>query len=114
MSAMSGETTTVRPSRSKAGNWKQSDFPPPVGSRAKTSRPARASEIISACSGRKLSYPKCCFRVRSKGASCIGGVDREVGNDTKPAKARRCQNLSARAERKSEDARGGKVARALL
>jgi len=33
-----GETTTVNPGRTKAGNWKQSDFPPPVGSSANTSR----------------------------------------------------------------------------
>ena len=37
---MSGETTTVRPARTSAGNWKQSDLPPPVGSTANTSLPA--------------------------------------------------------------------------
>ena len=31
MSANSGETTTASPSRHKAGAWKQSDLPPPVG-----------------------------------------------------------------------------------
>ena len=28
---MSGETTTVSPGRTRAGSWKHSDLPPPVG-----------------------------------------------------------------------------------
>ena len=56
-----GETTTVNPGSASAGSWKHSDFPPPVGRRAKTSLPANASWMISACKGRKASKPKCCF-----------------------------------------------------
>ena len=38
--------------------WKQTLLPPPVGRMANTSRPSRASRIISSCMGRKLSYPQ--------------------------------------------------------
>src|SRR5437879_8665242 len=37
---MSGDTTSVRPGAMRAGSWKQSDFPAPVGSTASTLRPA--------------------------------------------------------------------------
>lgn len=33
----------MRPGRARAGSWKQRDLPPPVGRRAKTSRPARVA-----------------------------------------------------------------------
>ena len=33
--------TTVRPGRTSAGSWKHSDFPPPVGMIARTSRPVQ-------------------------------------------------------------------------
>ncbi len=39
MRLMRGETTTVMPSSSSAGTWKQADFPAPVGSTASVSRP---------------------------------------------------------------------------
>ena len=39
ISPMSGEMTTVTPSRHSAGNWKQRDFPPPVGMIASLLRP---------------------------------------------------------------------------
>ena len=58
---MSGDTTTVSPVRVMAGNWKQSDLPPPVGSSANTSLPASASRMISSCNGRKDVKPKYCF-----------------------------------------------------
>ena len=61
ISAISGETTTVRPARVIAGNWKQRDLPPPVGSSANTSLPASASRMISSCKGRKEVKPKYCF-----------------------------------------------------
>ena len=38
---MRGDTTTARPSRTRAGAWKQSDLPPPVGSTTIESRPVR-------------------------------------------------------------------------
>src|SRR5436190_11565775 len=60
---MSGDTTIVSPSRIKAGNWKQSDFPPPVGINTNTSRPASASRMISSCNGRNWSCPKCFLTV---------------------------------------------------
>src|SRR5207237_1973622 len=37
---MSGDTTSVSPAVMSAGSWKQSDFPAPVGSTARTLRPA--------------------------------------------------------------------------
>ena len=37
---MSGEITTVTPSRSRAGSWKHSDLPPPVGMIASVFSPA--------------------------------------------------------------------------
>ena len=38
INAINGDTTTVKPGRSNAGNWKHSDLPPPVGSSAKTAK----------------------------------------------------------------------------
>jgi hypothetical protein len=58
MSAISGDSTTVTPSRQSAGSWKQSDLPPPVGMMASTSRPARTASTISSCPGRKPENPK--------------------------------------------------------
>ena len=66
ISAISGETTTVRPSRASAGSWKQSDLPPPVGSSAKTSLPASESRMISSCNGRNEVKPKYCFSSGSR------------------------------------------------
>src|SRR5207237_3350361 len=37
---MSGDTTSVNPAVMSAGSWKHSDFPAPVGSTARTLRPA--------------------------------------------------------------------------
>jgi len=39
ISAISGDTTRVRPSSTTTGNWKQSDLPLPVGMIASTSPP---------------------------------------------------------------------------
>jgi hypothetical protein len=39
------------PSLAKAGTWKQIDFPPPVGKRAKVSWPSKTDKIISSCKG---------------------------------------------------------------
>ena len=72
INAISGETTTVKPSRINAGSWKQSDFPPPVGSTANTSFPASASRMISSCKGRNEVKPKYCFSsgVNDGAAAC--------------------------------------------
>lgn len=55
MSAIRGDTTSVTPSRTSAGSWKQSDFPAPVGKIATTSLPASETSMISCCNGRKTS-----------------------------------------------------------
>ena len=60
---MSGEITTAKPGLIKAGSWKHNDLPPPVGSRANTSLPARTSETISCWNRRKDVKPK--YEVRS-------------------------------------------------
>ena len=44
-----------------AGTWKQIDFPPPVGSKAKVSRQETTASTISSCKGRKDGYPQYCF-----------------------------------------------------
>ena len=41
ISAISGEMTTVTPSRHRAGSWKHSDLPPPVGMMASVLRPCQ-------------------------------------------------------------------------
>ncbi len=60
MSAMSGLTTTVVPSISRAGNWKQRLLPDPVGMTTSVSRPSRTDCTASACPGRNRRNPKCC------------------------------------------------------
>src|SRR6266568_926145 len=58
-----------------AGNWKQSDLPPPVGNSANTSLLARASLMISSCNGRKEVKPKYCFsNGNSSGALLCAGT----------------------------------------
>ena len=47
ISAISGDTTSVRPSRTIGGSWKQSDLPLPVGITASTSFPCRVAARIS-------------------------------------------------------------------
>src|SRR5258705_13464603 len=80
--AIRGETTTVKPDCASAGNWKQSDLPPPVGSSANTSRLASASRMISSCNGRKEVNPKCCFNKDCNGAASafITSQNAEIGN----------------------------------
>ena len=58
ISAISGETTRVRPPRTIAGSWKQSDLPLPVGMTASTSSPASVAARTSSCPGRKSEKPK--------------------------------------------------------
>ncbi len=58
INAISGETTSVSPGSSRAGNWKHSDLPPPVGITASTSRPAMASRMMSIWPGRNSLKPK--------------------------------------------------------
>ena len=62
ISAMSGEITSVSPSKINAGIWKQSDLPPPVGMMTKVSLFSRTLRIIFSWSGRKVSYPKYFFK----------------------------------------------------
>ncbi len=58
---MSGEIARVIPVNFRAGNWKHKDFPPPVGISANVSPPFITLSMISACNGRKSSYPKYSF-----------------------------------------------------
>jgi hypothetical protein len=48
----SGEMTTAMPSLSKAGSWKQSDLPPPVGRMVRDSWSSRMARMVSSCQGR--------------------------------------------------------------
>jgi hypothetical protein len=72
MSAINGDTTTVRPGRTNAGSWKQSDLPPPVGNKAKVSLPTNESRMISSCNGRNESKPKVSFSVASRSGAAVG------------------------------------------
>src|SRR2546430_13280726 len=58
MSEINGETTSASPLLTMAGAWKQSDFPPPVGSTTTLSRDSRIACIASRCSGRKSAKPQ--------------------------------------------------------
>ena len=60
--AMRGEITMQIPSVIRAGTWKQTLLPPPVGSMASVSRPSRTEFMISSCRDLKLSYPQ--YRLR--------------------------------------------------
>ena len=61
---MSGETTTVRPGRSSAGSWKQSDLPPPVGKQREDVAPSergfddlplqRPEGVVAECSAERF------------------------------------------------------------
>ena len=75
MSAMSGLTTTVRPPDAKAGAWKHSDLPDPVGITTRLSAPASAASIGRSCPGRRDSTPICPSTSRSaRGAPPRGGA----------------------------------------
>src|SRR6187551_209476 len=63
ISAIKGLITRHTPSLSREGTWKQTDFPPPVGSSASVSLPDKTDSIISACNGRKESYPQTFFKI---------------------------------------------------
>ena len=73
ISATSGETTTVRPPLTRAGTWKQSDLPEPVGITASTWRPASRPSTTCSWPGRKRSKPKVSWRTRCL-ASVTGGA----------------------------------------
>ena len=57
ISAISGEQISVRPDRSKAGSWKQSDLPAPVGRTPITSWPPNIDLSAASCSGER--NPSC-------------------------------------------------------
>ncbi|OJT21952.1 hypothetical protein BO221_24710 [Archangium sp. Cb G35] len=59
MSASSGETTTVVLGSSRAGSWKVSDLPAPVGITPSTSSPSSSASMISCWPGRSSRTPKC-------------------------------------------------------
>ena len=63
ISAISGDTTMHNPSLAKAGTWKHTDFPPPVGSSASVSCPSNTDWMISCCIGRKASWFQYCLRI---------------------------------------------------
>ena len=59
ISAISGLITTVEPSITRAGSWKQRLLPEPVGIKATVSRPESAERTTFSCPGRNLRKPKC-------------------------------------------------------
>ena len=61
-SARKGEKTSVSEpgSSSSAGSWYSNDFPPPVRSRTRTSRPARIGVSARSCSLRRRSILNVC------------------------------------------------------
>ena len=69
MRAFKGPTTTVTPcvvpERHRAGSWKQRLFPPPVGTRTRTSRPESAYAMANYCFGRNDSSPNRFFETLS-------------------------------------------------
>ena len=81
MSAISGDTTTVVPSSSSAGSWKQSDLPAPVGITATRSRPSSTASAASRCPGRKARRPKRSCRARSRALDRDSAV--RMGLDTR-------------------------------
>ena len=52
------EVTTVSPSMTRAGIWKQSDLPDPVGITVSACRPPRSASITASWPGRNPSKPK--------------------------------------------------------
>src|SRR3954469_14655525 len=60
------------PRSTTAGAWKQSDFPPPVGSTTTLSRDSRIACIASRCSGRKSEKPQTRWRASASRLSASG------------------------------------------
>ena len=58
ISAIRGDTTTVSPSMTRAGIWKQSDLPEPVGITVSAWRPPSSASITASWPGRNPSKPK--------------------------------------------------------
>ena len=56
--AIKGDTTTVSPSMTRAGIWKQRDLPEPVGITVSAWRPSRSASITASWPGRNPSKPK--------------------------------------------------------
>ena len=52
INATRGETTTVSPPPTRAGIWKHSDLPEPVGITARTLAPASTAATTGSCPGR--------------------------------------------------------------
>ena len=65
ISAIKGEITSVTPPKHRAGIWKQSDLPPPVGITTSPSRPETMSVMTSSWPSKKPEKPKYRFN-----ASC--------------------------------------------
>src|SRR5687767_11919763 len=63
INAISGVITRHRPSIAIAGTWKQIDFPPPVGSRARQSFLLSTVLIMSSCKGRNPAKPQYSFTI---------------------------------------------------
>ncbi len=63
-SEISGLTTTVGPSSSRAGTWYTALLPEPVGMTTRTSSPDSTACMASSCPGRSSSHPKASRAVR--------------------------------------------------
>ena len=77
ISAISGLTTTVVPSSSSAGSWKQRLLPEPVGMTTSVSRPSSADRTAFSWPGRKWRKPKC-WRNRCVSSSRRGTVSTTI------------------------------------
>ena len=73
-----GEITKGEPWNRRAGSWKVSDLPPPVGRIARVLLPSKRDVMISLCRGRNSECWKCFVRVAwsRSGTSFNCGINR--------------------------------------
>src|SRR5438132_1006287 len=84
---MSGDTTSVNPGAISAGSWKQSDFPAPVGSTARTLRPASSGPSTFSWWTRNAGWPnRSCKSSRAVASPPQNGDDAgDMGHQVKRA-----------------------------
>src|SRR6266702_2078013 len=107
MSAMSGDTTSVVPPRTRAGIWYVSDLPAPVGMTPMQSRPASTASMMGAWPGRNSRCPKTSRRTsRGKArptARSDSATERRASSSPAPKRPRsRCQSARNACKRVSQ------------
>src|SRR6266568_1928269 len=107
MSAMSGDTTSVVPPRTRAGIWYVSDLPAPVGMTPMQSRPANTASMMGAWPGRNSRCPKTSRRTsRGKArptARSDSATERRASSSPAPKRPRsRCQSARNACKRVSQ------------